>query len=286
MTEPETTPVDATQSAHERRTTELFESLKEGVKTIVGAVAIALVLRSFGFEPFNIPSESMLPRLLVGDYLFVSKWPYGYSRYSLPLGLPLFDGRVFANAPERGDIVVFKSPRDNRTDYIKRVVGLPGDQIQMRGGMLHINGVAVPKVRIDDFIVPVTPNTDCDGSLGRPSFRTVGVSGQHLCRYPRFRETLPNGRSYNVLDQVPGDLRDDTAVYVVPAGHYFMMGDNRDDSADSRLTVAEGGVGFVPAENLVGRASLMFFSTDGSAELIKPWTWFTAIRWDRIGKPF
>jgi signal peptidase I len=277
---------DEARVRHERRTADLLQSLKEGTKTIVGAILIALFLRSFGIEPFNIPSESMLPRLLVGDYLFVSKWPYGYSRYSLPLGLPLFEGRLMENPVERGDIVVFKSPRDNRTDFIKRIVGLPGDQIQMVSGVLTINGKAVPKQRLADFVVDVTPNTDCEERFLRPSFRATGAQGQPVCRYPAYEETLPNGRSYVVLDQLRGSPTDDTGMYIVPEGHYFAMGDNRDDSADSRLSVAEGGVGFIPAENLVGRAAFMFFSTDGSAELLKPWTWVTAVRWDRLGKTF
>jgi signal peptidase I len=291
MTDPEATdaPAPDTQAAREvhlARTETLYASFKEGVKTIFGAILIALVLRSFGYEPFNIPSESMLPRLRVGDYLFVSKWPYGYSRYSLPLGLPLFDGRILGGEPTRGEIVVFKTPADNRTDFIKRVIGLPGDLVQMKGGVLHINGTAVVKQRVADLVVPVTPNSDCVGSFTRPSFRAISASGEAVCRYPRYRETLPGGVSYFVLDQVAGSTGDDTGVYVVPQRHYFMMGDNRDDSADSRYAVAQDGIGFVPYENLVGRASLMFFSTDGSAEIVKPWTWFSAIRWERVGKTF
>lgn len=278
--------IDDARAAHQRRTADLLRSLKESVKTIVGAILIALFLRSFGAEPFNIPSESMLPRLLVGDYLFVSKWPYGYSRYSFPLGLPPFEGRLMERPVERGDIAVFKSPRDNRTDFIKRIVGLPGDQIQMRGGVLFINGRAVRKERAGDFVVKVTPNTDCGERFLRPSFRAVASGGEPVCRYPAYRETLPNGRSYLVLDQLRGSPTDDTGIYIVPERHYFAMGDNRDDSADSRLSVAEGGVGFIPADNMVGRAALMFFSTDGSAELLKPWTWVTAVRWDRLGKTF
>lgn len=291
MADPDTSeaPANETQAAraaHLARTETLYASFKEGVKTIFGAILIALFLRSFGYEPFNIPSESMLPRLRVGDYLFVSKWPYGYSRYSFPLGLPLFDGRILGGEPQRGEIVVFKTPADNRTDFIKRVIGLPGDLVQMKDGVLHINGAPVAKQRVDDLVLPVTPNTDCPGGFTRPSFRAVGADGRPICRYPRFRETLPGGVSYYVLDQVSGSTGDDTGVYVVPQGHYFMMGDNRDDSADSRYAVAQDGIGFVPYENLVGRASLMFFSTDGSAELLKPWTWFGAIRWERVGKTF
>jgi signal peptidase I len=291
MAEPEGSeaPMNETQAAraaHIARTETLYASFKEGVKTIFGAILIALFVRSFAYEPFNIPSESMLPRLRVGDYLFVSKWPYGYSRYSLPLGLPLFDGRLLGGAPERGEIVVFKTPADNRTDFIKRVIGLPGDVVQMKGGVLHINGAPVRRERIADLVAPVTPNSDCPGGFGRPSFRTTAADGRLFCRYPRYRETLPGGTSYNVIDQVQGSTGDDTGVYVVPQGHYFMMGDNRDDSADSRYAVSQDGIGFVPYENLVGRASLMFFSTDGSAELLKPWTWFSAIRWERLGKTF
>jgi signal peptidase I len=280
------TELEAERDAHIARTASLYATFKEGVKTIFGAILIALFLRSFGYEPFNIPSESMMPRLLVGDYLFVSKWPYGYSRYSLPLGLPLFDGRVLDSQPAPGEIVVFKTPADNRTDFIKRVIGMPGDVIRMKDGVLHINGEAVRKERVADLVVPVTPNSDCRGSYTRPSFRAVNAQGEAVCHYPRYRETLPNGASYYILDQIPYASGDDTGVYVVPQGHYFMMGDNRDDSADSRYAVAQDGIGFVPHENLVGRASVMFFSTDGSAELLKPWTWFSAIRWERLGKTF
>ncbi len=290
MTDPEVqnakADLHAAREAHIARTASLYGSFREGVKTISGAILIALVLRSFGFEPFNIPSESMMPRLLVGDYLFVSKWPYGYSRYSFPLGLPLFDGRVLDGEPERGEIAVFKTPADNRTDFIKRVIGLPGDLVQMRNGVLHINGQPVRRERIADLVIPIAPNSRCLGSYTRPDFRAVEADGRAVCRYPRYRETLPGGVSYDVLDQVPNGPGDNTGVYVVPEGHYFMMGDNRDDSADSRYSVAEDGIGFVPRENLVGRASVMFFSTDGTAELLKPWTWFSAVRWDRIGKTF
>ncbi|MFC3711790.1 signal peptidase I [Sphingoaurantiacus capsulatus] len=291
MTEPKVSnaplsEAEAARAAHMARTETLYASFKEGVKTIFGAILIALFVRSFAYEPFNIPSESMLSRLRVGDYLFVSKWPYGFSRYSLPLGLPLFDGRLLGAEPQRGEIAVFKTPADNRTDFIKRVIGLPGDLIQMKSGVLHINGAAVKKERVADLVMPVTPNTDCLGGFSRPSFRAVSASGQAVCRYPQYRETLPGGASYLVLDQVTGSTGDDTGIYVVPQGHYFMMGDNRDDSADSRYAVSQDGIGFVPYENLVGRASLMFFSTDGSAKLFNPISWFTAIRWDRVGKTF
>ena len=238
-----------------RRVGKLWES----VKTIVYAVLIALVIRTVAFEPFNIPSGSMKPTLLVGDYLFISKYSYGYSRYSLPLGLPLIPGRILSAKPERGDIAVFKLPSDNKSDYIKRIVGLPGDRIQMREGRLHINGKQVARRRVADFI-------EID-SLGRVS------------RAAQFDETLPNGRTYRILEHTDRGQLDNTPVYVVPAEHYFMMGDNRDNSLDSRVL---SGVGFVPAVNLLGRAEILFFSIDGAASVWEFWRWPTTIRFKRF----
>ncbi|OYY72081.1 S26 family signal peptidase [Sphingomonas sp. 28-63-12] len=253
---------------------------RETISFLIKLVIIVSIFRSFIFSPFNIPSESMLPRLLVGDYLFVSKWNYGYSRYSLPFSLPLIPGHILARLPERGDIAVFKAPPGNDEDYIKRVIGLPGDTIQMRQGQLILNGKKVPKQRIADFIVPITPNYTCsvdfqDSDKGKP-----------ICRYAQYRETLPSGRSYNVLDR--GETAaDNTGLFTVPADHVFMMGDNRDDSADSRFPATEGqGIGYVPTRNLEGKAVLMFFSTDGTASWFLPWTWFSAARWGRIGGSF
>jgi len=233
------------------------ESWVEVVKTIVYALLIAGVIRSFLFQPFNIPSGSMMDTLLVGDYLFVSKSAYGYSRYSFPFGVIPFSGRFFASEPKRGDIVVFKWPRDNSTDYIKRLVGLPGDRIQVKDGVLYINDKAVPKVKADDFV------GDYEGQI------------RHVDRY---RETLPNGVSYYVLDRDRDGNLDNTEVFLVPEGHYFMMGDNRDNSDDSRA-----GVGYVPFENFVGKAEIIFFSTDGSARIWEVWKWPFAIRYDRVG---
>jgi len=230
----------------------------ELVKTVLIALLIAFGIRTIAFEPFNIPSGSMIPTLLIGDYLFVSKYSYGYSTYSLPYGVRLFSGRVFGREPERGDVAVFKLPRDNRTDYIKRIIGLPGDRIQVRSGTLYVNGEVVKRERIEDFI-------DRDGPVA--------------VRTPQFVETLPNGRRHRILEVSDNGPLDDTPVYTVPAGHYFAMGDNRDNSLDSRV---QGAVGFIPAENLVGRAEFLFFSTDGNASWYQFWKWPSATRFSRL----
>ncbi len=231
--------------------------IRETLKTLVYAVVIALVVRTLLFEPFNIPSGSMKPTLLVGDYLFVSKFAYGYSRYSVPLGLPLFSGRIFERLPERGDVVVFKLPSDNKTDYIKRVVGLPGDRIQVLNGVLQINGTPVQLERVGDF------DEDFDG-------RTVAV--------PMLQEQLPEGRRHLVLDLTPNGSLDNTGIYLVPPGHVFAMGDNRDNSLDSRVE----NVGYIPVENLIGRAEVLFFSVNSQASFWQPWTWPWGIRYGRL----
>ncbi len=233
----------------------------ELVKTVLIALLIAFGIRTVAFEPFNIPSGSMKPTLLVGDYLFVSKYSYGYSTYSLPYGIRLFGGRIFGRQPERGDVVVFKLPRDPRVDYIKRIIGLPGDRIQMKDGILYINDQPIKRERIEDF---------------------VSTEGGVMTRTAQYIETLPNGRTHHILEQGDDGPLDNTGVYTVPPGDYFAMGDNRDDSLDSRVPANQGGVGYVPAENLVGRAEILFFSTDGSASWFEFWRWLPAMRFSRF----
>jgi signal peptidase I len=223
----------------------------------------------------------MLPRLMIGDHLFVAKWAYGYSRYSMPFGIGGFEGRIFGGVPARGDVVVFRHPADNE-DWVKRVIGLPGDTVQVRAGQVILNGRPVPRHRIGDYAMPVSANSPCRrvGPLPR---EVSGEGGARHCAYPRYRETLPGGVSYDVLDQSETSPGDDTGVFRVPERQVFVMGDNRDDSLDSRFTIDQQGVGLLPIENILGRSLITFFSTDGSASWLLPWTWFSAARWDRIG---
>jgi signal peptidase I len=225
----------------------------EIVKTIVYALLIALFLRVIFFQPFTIPSASMEPNLYEGDYIIVSKFSYGYSRHSIPFSPPLFHGRLFEKQAKRGDIVVFKLPSDGHTDYVKRVIGLPGDRIQMKSGLLYVNDKLVPRQALS----PIREDT------GYGIVREVA----------RYQERLDSGKTYVTQDFGTDGELDNTDVYVVPEGYYFMMGDNRDNSSDSRVPPAVGGVGFVPAENLVGKAQIILLSWKPEASIFKPWTW-------------
>jgi signal peptidase I len=257
------------------------ESTVSLLRFVLFVALIALGLRSLIAAPFNIPSGSMLPTLYIGDYLVVSKWPYGFSRYSFPFGFPAFEGRIFSHLPKRGDVVVFRHPTED-ADLIKRVIGLPGDRVEVRGGVLVLNGRAVPRRPLPPAKIAISPNSPCRAVAPAPPM--VVVTGrQGFCVYRAYLETLPDGPSYTVLDQLSDGPADDFPETTVPAGHVFLMGDNRDDSLDSRFPSFEGGVGMVPIENLIGRASFTFWSTDGSASYLEPWTWFSALRARRIG---
>jgi signal peptidase I len=231
----------------------------ETLKTIVYAVLIALLVRTFAYEPFTIPSGSMLPTLLIGDYLFVSKFSYGYSRHALPMSPNLFEGRILGSEPDRGDVVVFKLPRDGKTDYIKRVIGLPGDRVQVSEGRLYINDQLVERESLGEVLVT----------------RGSGYSE----RVTEYIETLPGGRKHKIWERSDNGSLDNTQVYVVPEGHFFAMGDNRDSSQDSRVLSA---VGYVPMENLVGRAEVLFFSKQEDKSILAVWDWPESIRWGRI----
>ncbi len=233
------------------------------ISILIWALVIALIFRTFIYQPFKIPSKSMMDNLLVGDYLLVSKMAYGYSHHSFPYSPNFFSGRIFESPVKRGDVVVFRLPRDPDIYYIKRIVGLPGDTIQMRKSRLYLNGRIVERKRVGDF-------------------RIINEFGQEET-YPKFQETLPGGRSYMTLDIAwnPGGGGDDTDVFRVPEGHYFAMGDNRDNSKDSRWPKSEG-VGYVPLENIVGRAEVIWLSFDDNAKLWEFWKWFPKQRRDRM----
>jgi len=246
------------------------ESIGELVRTVIYALLIALVFRIFFFQPFSIPSSSMKSTLLIGDYLFVSKYAYGYSRHSIPFSPPLFEGRIWSAEPERGDVIVFKNRRDGNKDYIKRLMGLPGDTIQVIEGVVNINGTPVTLKRIEDFVEPIS---SARISSQLCSERKV-VEGMRVCVKEQYIETLPNGVEHLVLNTDQNRTNNDnTRKYVVPEGHYFFMGDNRDNSSDSRK------IGSVPFEDLIGRAEIIFLSSEGNPLTFWRWRFDRFLQW-------
>jgi signal peptidase I len=251
---------------------------------LVTLIVLAWALRSFVVQPFDIPSGSMLPTLYIGDYLVVAKWPYGYSRYSFPFQFPPFSGRIAGHLPKRGDVVVFHHPTED-ADLIKRVIGLPGDTVAMSNGQLILNGRAVAREKLPPLAMPISANSPC--RVVPPATPIVAaIEDRRYCVVRAYRETLPGGPSYTTLDEIDHGDADDFGPVRVPAEHLFLMGDNRDDSLDSRFSTIVGGIGMVPVDHLIGRALVTFWSTDGSASYVKPWTWFTALRVDRIGNGY
>jgi len=250
---------DTAPVVEDTKKTSAKEEWSDMAKTAIIAVIIALIIRTFVFEPFNIPSSSMRPTLLVGDYLFVSKYEYGYSRHSFPFGVGGFDGRIMGKMPERGDVIVFKLPSNTSVDYIKRVVALPGDTVQVIGGRLYINDERVERevVGLKDYV----------GDRGG------NVKVQH------YIETLPGGVMHDIFEVSDTERLDNTEKYRVPDGHVFAMGDNRDNSMDSRVL---DHVGYIPVENIVGRAERLFFSTNGKARIYEIWKWPFSIRYNRL----
>ncbi|MCQ2914963.1 MAG: signal peptidase I [Alphaproteobacteria bacterium] len=238
-----------------------MKNLFDNTKAIIVAILFALLIRTLIAEPFSIPSGSMLPTLQIGDFLFVSKMSYGYSKHSLPLSMPLIKNRIFYSEPKRGDVIVFKLPSDNKTDYIKRLIGLPGDKIQVKEGRLYINGAIVDRQKEEEFVQ-----------------RSVMGIAQ---RFTRYTETLPNGVKHSIIETSDDFKYDNTEEFTVPEGYFFMMGDNRDNSLDSRSYE----VGMVPMVNLVGKAKFLFFSHDNeAAKWWQIWRWPIAVRWSRLFK--
>ena len=236
-----------------------YKKILSNFKSVILAIFIALVIRSFVFEPFNIPSGSMKPNLLVGDFIFVSKWSYGFSRHSLPFSIPLIPNKIFQKIPERGDVVVFKTPENNRTDYIKRVIALPGDKIRVTNGIIFINNSEIYRKKLDDFI-----DTD------------LNVNNKRVRKYKEYFFNL----EIDILDITDNGIADNTREFIIPDNHFFVMGDNRDNSQDSRFI---NSVGFIPYENLVGKARFIFFSLENS-RFLQVWKWPKAIRYNRIFK--
>jgi len=254
------------------------------LRFLLTLLLLAWAVRCFIVAPFSIPSGSMLPTLHIGDYLLVAKWPYGYSRYSFLLGFPSFEGRILGSVPHRGDVVVFRHPGED-ADLIKRVIGIPGDTVEVQSGHVILNHKPLQVEKAPPIALTISSNSPCKIIPGGTAV-VVRTSQGPACAYPMFRETLPGGPSYPVLDQVSDGDADSREEIVVPAGHVFLMGDNRDDSMDSRYSAAEGGIGLVPVDHVIGRALVTFWSTDGSASYLKPWTWFSALRADRIGNRY
>ena len=275
----ETSPTEVEEPSAEAKSKERWSLLR----FVLTLAFLAWFLRCFVFAPFYIPSGSMQPTLYIGDYLAVAKWPYGYSRYSFLGEIPSFDGRILSHLPKRGDVVVFRVPAED-ADLIKRVIGLPGDVVEVRGGLLYLNGQEVIRKKLPPVAIRISANSPCEVAQGATP-TILASDGYQSCVFDAYRESLPGGPSYITLNQLDNGPGDDFPAVDVPQGTVFLMGDNRDNSGDSRFSPPNG-IGMVPMENIIGRATVTFWSTDGSASWLLPWTWFTALRGSRIGNGY
>ena len=255
---------------------------RKAATIVLFTLVASAVFRTFFFATFVIPSQSMMPGLVTGDFFVASKWSYGYSRYSFSSRLPLFKGRFPDRLPEIGDVVILAGVSDPGTTYVKRVMALPGDVFEMRRGRVILNGRELPQRRISDFVLPLGPNVICLSIPGLIDLRALTADGRPGCKFLRYVETLPSGRTHQVLDFAV-TYTDTFAPVRVPAGHVMLIGDNRDDSLDSRIPLSKGGLGMVPTDRLLGKSRSIIFSSDGTGSFVRPWTWQSSFRPERLG---
>lgn len=256
--------------------------LWRGARLVVLTLFVATAVRALLFGVFVIPSQSMMPGLIVGDFFVASKWDYGWSRYSFSSAIPLFEGRKLGPLPKRGDVVIFAGVIDPGQTFIKRVMGLPGDVVEMRRGRFVLNGQELPQRMVSEFVLPLGPNVSCLSLPGVIDLRALTADGMPGCKFLKYIERMPDGSEHAVLDFAIS-YSDTFGPVRVPEGHLFMLGDNRDDSLDSRAPLIDGGLGMVPTDRVIGKARRIVFSSDGTGSVVRPWSWQTSLRLERLG---